>query len=127
MALGVFGIFVPILPTTPFLLLAAFFYARSSQAFLHRLLTNRWLGVYIRNYRDGRGIPLRMKVITITGLWATIGLSIAMVVASPWARLALIAIAAAVTVHLVKIRTLPAEEIGVHLAPLPEAANVDEG
>ncbi len=56
--LAVVGIFVPILPTTPFLLLAAVCYARSSQRFLAWLLTNRWFGSYIKNYREGRGIPV---------------------------------------------------------------------
>jgi len=109
--LGVICIFVPVLPTTPFLLLAAFFYARSSQRSLHVLLSNRWLGAYIRNYREGRGIPLRMKAITITGLWVTMGLTIVKAVASPWGRLALVAVAAAVTIHLLKIKTLrPTED-----------------
>ena len=104
--LGVIGVFVPILPTTPFLLLAAFFYARSSPHFLDVLLGNRWLGAYIRNYRDGRGIPLRMKAITIAGLWSTISLTIITVVASHWGQLALATIALAVTIHLLRIKTL---------------------
>ena len=75
------------------------------------LLSNRWLGAYIRNYREGRGIPLRMKAITITGLWVTMGLTIVKAVASPWGRLALVAVAAAVTIHLLKIKTLrPTED-----------------
>ena len=57
-ALAVLGLFLPVLPTTPFLLLAAVCYARSSERFYHWLVTNRWFGAYIRNYREGRGIPL---------------------------------------------------------------------
>ena len=71
--LGVLGMFLPVLPTTPFLLLAAICYARSSKRFYNWLMTNRWCGAYIRNYREGRGIPLKQKVLTILLLWLTIG------------------------------------------------------
>jgi len=104
-ALGVIGIFVPILPTTPFLLLAAFCYARSSQRFLHWLLANRWFGAYIKNYREGRGIPRREKVFTIIALWLTIGFSSLYAVSVWWGRLLLTMIAIGVTVHLLRIRT----------------------
>ncbi len=104
-AFGVVGIFVPILPTTPFLLLAAFFYARSSDTFLRWLLYNRWFGAYIRNYREGHGIPRREKFLTITALWLTIGLSATFAVSLWWVKLLLIVIAIAVTIHLVMIKT----------------------
>jgi len=58
-ALGILGIFVPILPTTPFLLLAAACYSRSSQRFYDWLLNNKYFGNYIRNYLEKKGIPLR--------------------------------------------------------------------
>ncbi len=106
LGLGLVGILVPILPTTPFLLLAAFFYARSSERFLRWLLTNRWFGSYISNYRAGRGLPLREKIATIVLLWAAIGFSTVYVVTVWWVRLVLILIAAAVTIHLVRLRTL---------------------
>jgi len=104
-ALGVVGIFVPILPTTPFLLLAAFCFARSSQTFLNWLLTNRWFGAYIKNYREGRGIPRREKVLTIIALWLTIGFSTLHAVSVWWGKLLLIVVAIGVTVHLLRIRT----------------------
>jgi uncharacterized membrane protein YbaN (DUF454 family) len=104
--LGVIGIFVPILPTTPFLLLAAFCYARSSERFYRWLLTNRWFGSYLRNYREGRGMALRDKLLTLTALWLAIGSSVAFAIASPWGKAALTLIALAVTVHLARIKTL---------------------
>lgn len=103
-ALGVVGIFVPLLPTTPFLLLAAICYARSSPRLLHWLLHNRWFGRSIRDYREGRGIPRREKILTITLLWLTIGASIVFLVDSLWIRVVLFAIALAVTAYLVRIR-----------------------
>jgi len=103
--LAVLGIFLPILPTTPFLLLAAFLYARSSERFLHWLLTNRVFGAYISNYRQGLGIPRREKILTITALWLTIGFSALYVVEAFWLKILLGLIAIGVTVHLSRIPT----------------------
>jgi uncharacterized membrane protein YbaN (DUF454 family) len=107
--LGVIGMILPVLPTTPFLLLAAYFYARSSQRFYDWLMTNRWFGEYIRNYREGRGIPLRQKIITISLLWLTIGYSALFVVSIWWVRVLLFGIAIGVTTHLVRVKTLREE------------------
>lgn len=103
--LGVLGMFLPILPTTPFLLLAAACYARSSKWFYQLLLTNRLFGKYIRNYREGKGIPLRQKILTLMLLWLTIGYAVLSVVLPRWIKLILLGIAGSVTIHLVKIRT----------------------
>lgn len=103
--LGTIGIFVPLLPTTVFYLLAAYCYARSSQKFYNWLLNNRWIGEYIRNYREGRGIPLRQKVFSISLLWLTIGYSAWFVISLWWVRLILLGIAIGVTIHLVTIKT----------------------
>jgi len=103
--LGTIGIFVPLLPTTVFYLLAAYCYARSSQKFYNWLLNNRWIGEYIRNYREGRGIPLKQKIFSISLLWLTIGYSAWFVVSLWWVRLILLGIAIGVTIHLVTIKT----------------------
>lgn len=103
--LGVLGMFLPVMPTTPFLLLAAICYERSSEHFHRWLLTNRWFGEYIRNYREGRGMLLRQKIYTITLLWLTIGLSVMFFVPLWWVRTMLVAIATGVTIHLVRINT----------------------
>lgn len=104
--LGVVGIFVPVLPTTPFLLLAAALYAKSSQRFYRWLLGHRYLGPYIRNYREGRGIPARTKVVTLALLWVTIGSSAILVVESMPVRLLLAGVAVGVTVHIARIPTM---------------------
>lgn len=111
--LGVIGIFFPVLPTTPFLLLAAFLYARSSERFLHWLLTNRWFGAYIKNYREGRGIPRREKILTITLLWVTIIFSILYAVSSILIKGLLLIIAIGVTIHLLAIKTYKPEATGL--------------
>jgi uncharacterized membrane protein YbaN (DUF454 family) len=104
--LGILGIFIPLLPTTPFLLLAAVCYARSSDRFYHWLLYNRWFGSYIRNYLQKRGIPLRAKIFTLVLLWVVIGCSVAFAVESFVVRLILVLIAIGVSVHVLSLRTL---------------------
>ena len=104
--LGIMGIFLPLLPTTPFLLLAAACYARGSKRFYNWLLNNRWFGNYIKNYREGKGIPLKTKILSISLLWATIGYSTVFVVGIPFVRVGLILIAIAVTTHILSIKTL---------------------
>ena len=104
--LGIVGIFVPVLPTTPFLLLAAACYARSSKRFYHWLLYNRWFGNYIRNYRQRKGIPLKVKVLTITLLWVTIGVSAIFAVQSLAVRIILVLIAIGVSIHVLSLKTL---------------------
>jgi len=102
---GVIGIFLPILPTTPFLLLAAACYARSSQRFYNWLMNNKWFGNYIKNYREGRGIPLKFKIFTITLLWLTILTSIYLVINNFLIEIVLIIIAIGVTIHIITIKT----------------------
>ena len=104
--LGIIGIFLPILPTTPFLLLAAACYVRSSKRFYNWLLNNKRLGNYIKNYREGKGIPLKVKVFTISLLWVTIMLSAFIFVSNIIVETILFLIAAGVTIHILSIRTL---------------------
>jgi len=70
--LGFVGIFIPVLPTTAFLLLAAWFYARSSERFYNWLLSNRLFGRYLSAYLEGKGVPLKTKIVSLTLLWITI-------------------------------------------------------
>jgi hypothetical protein len=106
LGLGILGVFLPLLPTTPFLLLAAACYARSSKRFYNRLLHNRWFGSYIRNYQEGRGISLRLKVVILALLWGTITYSAFFVVDELYWRIILLVIAVGVTIHILKTRTL---------------------
>ncbi len=103
--LGLLGIFLPLMPTTVFLLMAAYCYSRSSDRFHNWLLNNRWLGEYIKNYRSGKGMTRRQKAATIAILWASIGFSIWYVAGAFWLTLLLEAVAIGVTIHLLMIRT----------------------
>jgi len=77
--LGAIGIVLPILPTTPFLLAAAACYYKSSPRMHKWLLTNKWFGEYIRNYQEGKGLTIKTKIMALTVLWITIGLSLLLV------------------------------------------------
>jgi uncharacterized membrane protein YbaN (DUF454 family) len=76
LALAVLGVFLPLLPTTPFLLLASACYVRSSERLHGWLMGNRLLGGYIRNFKERRGIPLRARVTTVLLLWLPLAYSI---------------------------------------------------
>ena len=67
--LGAIGIFVPLLPTTPFWLLTCWFYIRSSEKLYNRAMDNRYFGPYIRNYLVDKAIPLRSKIISVAVMW----------------------------------------------------------
>lgn len=115
-ALGVIGIFVPLMPTTVFLLLAAACYARSSDRFYRRLVDSPWLGSYIRSSREGRGMTRRHKAMTLGLLWLGIGASAIWSVEAWWIRGVLLAIAIGVTVHVARIKVsapapLPAPDV----------------
>ena len=109
--LGVLGIFVPLLPTTPFLLLAAACFVRSSPRLYAWLIHHKWFGKYIRTYREYRAIPLQVKIVALVLLWGVIGLTAWRVVSAWWIRAVLGAIAVGVTAHLLQLRTLTPEMI----------------
>lgn len=98
--LALLGVFLPLLPTTPFLLLASACFARGSTRLHNWLLGNRIFGEYLRNYEAGRGIPLRAKIVTLALLWVSMVYSIFQV-SSLALQLMLIAIGIGVTVYLV--------------------------
>ncbi len=98
--ISIVGIFIPVLPTTPLLLLAAALYAKSSRRFYNWLINNRILGRYIKDYREGKGIPLKVKIIAISILWITIGYSAIFAIDILWVRILLVLIAVGVTIHI---------------------------
>jgi uncharacterized protein len=99
--LGVIGIFLPILPTTPFLLLAAACFARSCDSCYAWLLEHRWFGSFIRNWQERRGVTRRQKTAALAFLWTGIAVSIAFGTDLWWVRLMLVTIATCTTLYLV--------------------------
>jgi uncharacterized membrane protein YbaN (DUF454 family) len=114
-ALGIIGIFLPLMPTTVFLLMAAACYARSSERFYNKLMTNPWLGPYIRNSREGRGMRRRDKAVTLVLLWAGIGATMYWTVTELWLHLLLLAIATGVTIHVARIKVFAPQASGESL------------
>jgi uncharacterized membrane protein YbaN (DUF454 family) len=110
MGIGIIGIFLPLLPTTVFLLLAAYCFARSSERFYSWLLNNKWFGSFIKNYREKKGITLRTKIFTISILWITILYSAIFLSQNFYVRIFLLLIASGVTAHLLTIRTFRSAE-----------------
>lgn len=104
--IGIIGIFLPLLPTTPFLLLATACFSRSSKRFYNWLVNNKRFGKYIKNYREGKGIPLKVKVSSILLLWITIIFSAVFVVSILFIKIILILVAVGVTMHILSILTL---------------------
>ena len=105
---GIAGIFLPLLPTTAFFLVAAACYVRSSDRLYRWLLKNRATSSYITNYREGNGIPARAKAVSVCVLWATLAAS-ALMVQNWWIWLLLGAVAAGVPIFIVRLPTLERE------------------
>lgn len=106
LALGVLGIILPLLPTTPLLLLAAACYVRSSNRLYQWLINNKWFGQYIKDFRSGKGIPLKAKVIGITVLWLSISYSAFFVIPLLWVRIIVLLIAAYFTWFILSFKTI---------------------
>ena len=104
LVLGMVGVVIPVLPTTPFLLLAAICYGRSSERSYRWLVTNRLFGRYLDDYLQGRGISWKVKVPALILLWGVITLSAVLFVSQWWVRGVLLAVAAGVTVHILMLK-----------------------
>ena len=109
LVMGVIGIFLPLLPTTPFILLAAACFARSSPRFYAWITSHHRYGPMIANYLAGRGLPVKAKVMAISLLWVSVSFTL-FIVSLLWAKLAMLATALAVSVYI--IWRLPTLKIG---------------
>ena len=106
LVLGIIGIFIPLLPTTPFLLLSAAAYFRGSERLYNWLINHKYLGTYIRNFREFRAIPLQAKILSVTLLLGTIGYCLFFLALSLWVKILLGCIAVGVTYHILSFKTL---------------------
>lgn len=106
LVLGIIGIFLPLLPTTPFLLLTVFCYAKASDKLYGILIKNKWLFSYIRDYKEGKGIKPGVKLFAILFLWVSI-LSSLFIFTNPAmvVKIILLTIAMIVTIHILSIRS----------------------
>jgi uncharacterized membrane protein YbaN (DUF454 family) len=109
LSVGVIGIFLPVLPTTPFILVSAGCFMKSSRRLYRWLTGHKILGPYIDNWCKYRAITKQSKIVSIAVLWCVMISTVAFGVQSVWMRIGLVVIAAAVTVHLALLRTLTPE------------------
>lgn len=107
---GFVGIFVPLLPTTPFLLLSSWCFVRSSEKMNQLLMHNRFLGPYISNYKSGKGITRRNKIYSLLFLYITLSISFIYGPDYWWLKVGLILIGVGVSFHILRFKTLPKDE-----------------
>lgn len=106
---GVVAIFVPVVPTTPFLLVAAACFARSSRRFYEWLVHHRWFGPFIRNYREKGGMTKRQKAIALATFWPAVLISAVFAPTNVWVRGFLVLAAIGVTVYLLRLKTVQSD------------------
>lgn len=127
-SLGIIGIAVPILPTTPFFLLAAYLFLKSSPRLYHWLLNHRIFGNYISNYIYHKAIGKGVKIFTLLLLWGTILLSIYLIQDKLWLQILLFIIALGVSIHILKLKTMPGKkQKSIHLQQSQKHANKGAG
>lgn len=103
--LGAVGIFIPLLPTTPFWLLTCWFYLRSSDKLYNRAMSNRYFGSYVRNFLVDKAIPLRSKIISVSIMWLSAIMTSLYLIEYLWVKILLILISAGVTWHILSFPT----------------------
>ncbi len=109
LALGIVGVFVPVLPTTPFLLLSAFCFVRSSKHLYHWLMNHKIFGRYIYNYLTYRAVSRKTKIGALVFLWLTLFISV-LLVPKLYLRILLFSVGIGVTIHLLTLKTLGKEK-----------------
>ena len=108
LAIGAIAVVIPLLPTTPFLLLAAFCYARGSKRLYNWLLEHRYLGIYLRAYERGEGVSNSAKVLSLLLLWGMMMATIILLVDNVVVMVVIVAIGLGVSAHIVTLKSRPA-------------------
>lgn len=103
--LGAIGIFVPLLPTTPFWLLTCWCYIRSSKKLYNKVMHNRFFGGYIRDYVEYKAIPLSTKISALSVMWLSTILTSVFIIEVTWVKIVLVLVSSGVTWHIVAFPT----------------------
>lgn len=98
--IGCLGIILPVLPTTPFLLLSLACFVRSSNKLYTFILNNKYLAPYVKDYMNGNGIPRKAKIRAILLIWITIGFSTIFVINKTIIKLIILTIASIVSIYI---------------------------
>ena len=106
LGLAILGVFLPVLPTTPLLLLSAALFLRGNRRWYEWLMNHPKFGTYISNFTVHKAIPMRVKIVSVSLVWLTL-LNCAIFVAEHWAfRGFFILLASAITIHILSYKTL---------------------
>jgi len=108
-ACGIVGLFLPLVPTVPFLLLSVYCFSKSSVRFHDWLVEHRHLGPMLRDYLTHGGIPLRVKIMAIGMIWISFPVSVMLFIEPLWLKVLLLSIAGVVTLYLIAMPTVTAE------------------
>jgi len=109
MIIGLIGIIIPGLPTTPLMILAAACFAKSNQKFYDWIINNKLFGHHVKNYREGKGIPKKSKPIILTTLWGFVLFAVFIAIpnsAPPISKISTLILAIIGTVFILKIPNL---------------------
>ncbi|MBN2669076.1 MAG: YbaN family protein [Bacteroidales bacterium] len=104
--LGILGIFIPLLPTTPFLLLAAWAFMHTNRKIYLWMFKNRWFGKSFSNYMKNRSVSRSVKISSLIILSITMAYSIIFVIEFRWLKVLLLVIYLAVAYHIIKLKTI---------------------
>jgi uncharacterized protein len=110
LAAGLVGVFLPVIPTTPFILLSAGCFLRSSERLFQWVVSNETLGPTIQNYHEGKGITKNTKIRAIVMMWLTISLSVYFFITNTYLIALLYVIAIGVSVYLFKLPTVKEQD-----------------
>jgi len=107
------GVFIPVLPTTGPIILAAFLFSKSSDRFDQWLVTNRFFGSIVRDWREGRGFTVRAKTIAVIAILASFGITTLFVLNGFWVRASFWLLAAGIAAYVVTRPTKRTEAVDV--------------
>lgn len=111
--IGLIGVVIPILPTTPLIILAGFCYGKSSPRLHHWLITNKYFGKYIQDYQKGHGVPIRVKLFAVAFVWIGIVSSL-FVIPLSFVKALMITIGIGVTIFIMTSPLLKEKKPSIH-------------
>ena len=109
LGLGIIGVFLPVMPTVPFLLVALFCFERSSKKYHDMILNNKYFGKVLRDYYEGKGLTTSVKIKAVLFLSCGMGFSVYRV-HNLYLRIMLVLIWAGVALHIILLKTKPKEK-----------------
>lgn len=106
LGIGAVGIVLPVLPTTPFVIVSALCFSKSSKRFERWISKNRYFGSYIENYKTKKGVPFDVKIKSIIFLWAMLLVSAFVFISNIYLQILLMVIGLGVTAHIWMLKTM---------------------